>query len=758
MRVKRSNPATIILLGLPRQAFSLPRNDEASRKTMELNLTKLSFEGNNQPIEKQATGGISTVNNPNPASVPISKEASNALRGYVLSKTPSFKGSVESPEKGYIPEGMTDVEQIAEILLKIEVDGKKRFDNAYSFEEHLKSSLREKPENIQYLDKLLNARNGKLQAFDIGCVLSVLNKNNVQYLDPLLKARNEKLLGMDIGGVLSVLNKDNGQYLDTLLKARNGQLDYIGNILSVVNKDNGQYLDTLLKNEKLSSYDIECILPKLNKDNGSLVQLKNAKNELIGSKEINVYLNSGEAYKTLQSKTAINQLSLKEKRALLRMLVKDNSILFGCDFGNAMTLLPKNKDQYCSLMKKLVKSMDGDSKPLTETAKKSCFDAINALGNSQNKDIESDLNKITQVFPELKIDTDTLKTLQEVTKDSRYKALNENDKHILQLAALFHNIDKDSPKDSAFDAYMLTERHGISNADEATLHSIISCQDWQKADDESEAKDIAYELRRGNSFELAKILSDSKTSVQRHCEEHSDEAIQINHSTWIAASGFSLPRNDRGSQEGLEGGNAALKTGNNKIAELIEKYIKEIQSTEIALPQTKIPKASQIKAERGIKEVETGGFLHCFHCIKNKVIYMSQNPDLEAAGFDKGTKLDNFYALVHAFDDKDFGVDGKIAQFIGLKSIENDSLLSTSFIKSDDYKVFRPQGFILDVDKGGIGAAYFRDFGSGYQKYEKELKRDYIFGNAQKKQRNYISDNLKKVLGYSDEQYIELMD
>ncbi|MFA6989913.1 MAG: hypothetical protein WC197_07570, partial [Candidatus Gastranaerophilaceae bacterium] len=53
---------------------------------------------------------------------------------------------------------------------------------------------------------------------------------------------------------------------------------------------------------------------------------------------------------------------------------------------------------------------------------------------------------------------------------------------------------------------------------------------------------------------------------------------------------------------------------------------------------------------------------------------------------------------------------------------------------------------------------YFRDFGSGYQKYEKELKRDYIFGNAQKKQRNYISDNLKKVLGYSDEQYIELMD
>jgi len=189
---------------------------------------------------------------------------------------------------------------------------------------------------------------------------------------------------------------------------------------------------------------------------------------------------------------------------------------------------------------------------------------------------------------------------------------------------------------------------------------------------------------------------------------------------------------------------------------LIEKNIKEIQSTAIPLPQTKIPKASQLKIGQGVKEVETDG-------IKNKVIYMNQNPDLESAGFEKGTKSDNFWALLHSFDkETDWGVEGKIAQFDSLKSIETDSLLSTSFIRSDynHYRAYMNQGFVLDVDKDDIGAAYYKDFGSGRQKDLETLKRQYLFGwgSGRKDQRTFISDGLKYFLGYNDKQYIDLMN
>jgi hypothetical protein len=518
-----------------------------------------------------------------------------------------------------------------------------------------------------------------------------------------LTTRNGQFKSSDIEYILPKLNKDNGKHLDTLLTARNGQLDSydIGNILPALNKDNIQSLDSIL-------------------------QLKNSRNKLISIAGIEICLNLDELYK----KTDINLLSMKGKRALLRVLVKSNSDLFGYDFGNAMSVLPKNKEQYCSLMKKITEDICPSCKPLKDDEKKSCFDAMNNLENilpkvnlennqqNANKELEGELNKITQAFPELKIDTDNIKTLQEVVKDSSYKFLNDSDKHILQLAVLFHNIDKDSAQDSAFDAYMMVERLGIPNSDEIKLHSVINYQDWRKAENEGAAKDIAYGFRKGNSFELAKILSDSKL-----------KAKMLN------------PPDDK-----------------NISANLIEKYIKKIQSTAIPLPQTKIPKASQLKIGQGIKEVEVNG-------IKNKVIYMNQKPDFETAGFEKGTKQDNFYSLVHAFDDNDdyadnngyaWGVDGKIAQFMSLKNIETDNLLSTSLIKPDDYRVFREQGFILDVDYDDIGAAYYMDFGSGLQKNLEDLKGDYLFRNEQQ-ERNYISDKLKEALGNTDEQYIGLM-
>ena len=941
---------------------------------MGINFTKLSFEGNHQPLKK-TDGKLSVENNSLPEQIQsgnVPLNVSNALKAYVLSaplNAMSFKGAGETAEIKYIPDGMTDINKIEEIMSKIKVNGKKRFDKDNL--SYISDALKQKPEGVKHLEPLLKARDGKLSGDviglilsglnkdnekhlepllkdrdgelsgeeirrilpflnrdnekhlepllkardgklsgnDIGSILRSLNKDNEKHLEPLLKARDGKLSGEGIGSILSSLNKDNEKHLEPLLKARDGKicaygigrilpflnkdnekhLDYllkardgklseygIGNILSSLNKDNEKHLDALLKarDGKLSEYEISCILSSLNKDNEkhfdtllkardgklsgedigkilpflnkdnekyleTILKQKNSKNEPLALNEIKFCLSLGEAYKVLQSKNNIKQLSLKEKRTLLKVLVKSNSDSFDCDLGKAMPILPKNKDQYCSLMKKLVENLGIDKKPLTDDAKKSCFSAMNRLEDilpkvnlenmqimlknpkdglikqaqsiiselpeaeklkvmeyfgfeindgklsgypaninngkklaeidnpqtktaieklrphikqfseenkiilpPQNKELEDELNKITRAFPEFlttigkkqhethhTLDIHILKALQEVMKDSRYKSLNESDKRVLQFSTLLHDItkregviDKTHAKDSAFDAYMIIEKLGLSNTEEKKLYSIIASHEWaadmaNSKDKEKTAKDIAFELRKGNSFEMEKILTDADLKAVKR-----NNAFYDKHSVGV-----------------------------NESAPLVEKHIKEIQSTAIALPQTKIPKASQLKTGQGIKEVEVNG-------IKNKVIYMNQNPNLEAAGFEKGTKSDNFYNLVHAFDDEDLGVDGKIAQFVGLKSIETDSLLSTSFIKPDDYKVFRKQGFVLDVNNDDIGAAYFKDFGSGFQKDVETLKREYLFDNKRRKEkRNYISDKLKEALGHTDEQHIDLM-
>ena len=56
--------------------------------------------------------------------------------------------------------------------------------------------------------------------------------------------------------------------------------------------------------------------------------------------------------------------------------------------------------------------------------------------------------------------------------------------------------------------------------------------------------------------------------------------------------------------------------------------------------------------------------------------------------------------------------------FQALGLIDSNALLSTLYIiySKQNYRAFRPEGFILDVPAANIHAAYWRDFGSGYKK------------------------------------------
>ena len=561
---------------------------------------------------------------------------------------------------------------------------------------------------------------------------------------------------------------------------------------------------------------------------------------------------------SIKGKSNINELSINEKRNLLKSLVKYNASLFDNNFNKLLEseIIPRNKDEYCSLLPKLVKAIGIDTRPvsktvisgyekamdnmsksdseflttpitkdgfklnleyprdkfisdildkvkdLPETEKMKVFDyfgfeikihsdgqiqmngypvninngaKLGEITNPETKaivesvrpfvekfthnnkisvdgkpELTEQLNEITELFPEFKsiigkkqhethdftLDVHILKVLQGVMQDPDYQKLPADDKKILNITTLLHDLtkadgrrDKTHPQQSAFDAYYLLEKMNLTEADKLKIYSLIKNHNWleqynNKNLTETErldvAKNIAFELREGNNFEMASILAKADTKGVKENGAFFDRFKNV------------------------------LEEASNKIANLVD----NLQKTAIHLPQTKLPKASEIKVDgQNIKEEITTDSKG--NTIKNKVIYLKPDMDLGALGFEKGLKSEDLNVIVHALD-----YDTQSAIFQALGQVDSDALLSASYVnyKKGNYHVFRQQGFILDIASTDIHAGTYKDFGSGCGKDLKTLKADYLFGGIRHDIREFMPDRLKEKLKISDEEYKKLFN
>lgn len=561
---------------------------------------------------------------------------------------------------------------------------------------------------------------------------------------------------------------------------------------------------------------------------------------------------------SIKGKSNINELSINEKRNLLKSLVKYNASLFDNNFNKLLEseIIPRNKDEYCSLLPKLVKAIGIDTRPvsktvisgyekamdnmsksdseflttpitkdgfklnleyprdkfisdildkvkdLPETEKMKVFDyfgfeikihsdgqiqmngypvninngaKLGEITNPETKaivesvrpfvekfthnnkisvdgkpELTEQLNEITELFPEFKsiigkkqhethdftLDVHILKVLQGVMQDPDYQKLPADDKKILNITTLLHDLtkadgrrDKTHPQQSAFDAYYLLEKMNLTEADKLKIYSLIKNHNWleqynNKNLTETErldvAKNIAFELREGNNFEMASILAKADTKGVKENGAFFDRFKNV------------------------------LEEASNKIANLVD----NLQKTAIHLPQTKLPKASEIKVDgQNIKEEITTDSKG--NTIKNKVIYLKPDMDLGALGFEKGLKSEDLNVIVHALD-----YDTQSAIFQALGQVDSDALLSASYVnyKKGNYHVFRQQGFILDIASTDIHAGTYKDFGSGFGKDLKTLKADYLFGGILHDIREFMPDRLKEKLKISDEEYKKLFN
>ena len=558
-------------------------------------------------------------------------------------------------------------------------------------------------------------------------------------------------------------------------------------------------------------------------------------------------------------KTNINELSITEKRELLKELVKANASLFRNDFMEALKILgygetllyPKNREEYCALLPKLIKSIGIDTKPLSKEIEGNYYVAMNRLMNADgvlskidfdneniniglkysrnsfisdveklletltpternkamdyfgfeliqrsdgilqmngypinvnngakmseiadentrniiekirplverfsnqneiiienNPALAKELNDIIKAFPEFitiigkkqhsthdfTVDIHTLKVLQGIATNPRYQKLPDADKRILQIATLMHDltkaenlIDKTHPQYSAYDTYYLLEKMELSESEKLKIYQIIKNHDWlerlNKSGSKSKeiARDIAFQLREGNLFEMASILAEADL-----------KGVKANDSFYIKYK-------------------SALEDGNIEVQKLVE----ELQKTSIYLPQTRIPKASEIKldGERAKIEVTTD---EAGNQISNTVIYLDKSMDLSQYGFADGLKAEDLNVLVHALN-----YENQSAIFQALGQVDSDALLSSSYVtyRKGNYHVFRTQGFILDVANTDIHAGTYMDFGSGYGKDLQTLKTQYLFNGARKEFRNFFSQEFKKILNLTDDEYLKL--
>lgn len=567
----------------------------------------------------------------------------------------------------------------------------------------------------------------------------------------------------------------------------------------------------------------------------------------------------------VKGKSNINELSIDEKRKLLKNIVKYNATLFSGRYANLFDsdIIPKNKEEYCTILPKLVKSIGIDTRPVTqetidnfnsaisemskpdseflntkitkdgfkpkleysrdkfisdvvekttgmdELEKNKVFDyfgfdikqdndgnlqmhgyPVNINNGKKLSEIEDEntkkvvedirplvdkfttnnnvtiegkpeitkqINDILELFPELRttidkkqhkthdftVDVHTLKVLQGVMSDKRYSKLSENDKRLLCISTLLHDltklensVDKTHPMYSAYDSYYLLNKMDLPEKDKIKVYTIIKNHEWleryngkvkigpnkylDKTQKEKEiaSKNIAFDLKDDNNFELASILTKADMKAVKETDAFYDRFSD------------------------------AYETGIKQI----EPLVNDIKKTAIHLPQTKLPKASELKVD-GENVIEVTQKDKDGNEIKNKVVRLRPNIDLGKIGFEKGLNSDDLNVIVHALD-----YDTQSATLQALGDIDSDSLLSASYVnyKKGNYHVFRQQGFILDINSEDIQAGTYKDFGSGYGKDLETLKQEYLFNGIRKEVRNFMSDNLKKRMGLSDEDYKKL--
>lgn len=386
---------------------------------------------------------------------------------------------------------------------------------------------------------------------------------------------------------------------------------------------------------------------------------------------------------------------------------------------------------------------------------------------SNNPSLEKELNAILKLAPELygsinkkqhrthdfDIMKHSLKVMQKIVQNPNYKKLNDSDKKVMLLAAMYHDIskaegcvDNTHAQESSLDSFYLTKKYNLTKEEQNKLYTLIKNHEWYNYTNTVNSQNkgflnkclqsVAFEFRNGDMFKMAQIF----TIADMKAVKKNDD--------------FYLCKN---------------KNFDN-FAERITAYTEILKKTEPVLPVTKIPKASEL--DKYITIVNDDGSTNIKGMYKTAsgitAIKYNEVEDWQAIGFPKGTKsrgiliknqndgseinTGNIKFFVHGLDKKQ-----DLIKFNAFAQPDSEALLSVSYAERPEskYKFFRPQGVILDVDSEYVYGGGKTDSGSGYKKDIKKFKENYATEKFYIQNRAFVSELIKETLGLNDKEYIE---
>ncbi|MBQ9246205.1 HD domain-containing protein [bacterium] len=413
----------------------------------------------------------------------------------------------------------------------------------------------------------------------------------------------------------------------------------------------------------------------------------------------------------------------------------------------------------------------------------------------ENKEIESALNNILNILPELRpsigkvqagnIDENgntvgkgshnfdifkhSLKVMQKITQNPEFNKLNESDKRIMLIASLLHDItkpegytDSKHSDESSIDAYFIAKKLKLSKEEEIKLYTLIKNHEWlgyvnrakSTEDLTQRLQSVAYDLRHDNMVDMSLIFTHADLKAVKKDNSFHDKT-------------------DGAGRKDFNGDIRSFGESADFYAKKIKQLTEELKKSQPFLPVTPIPPASTI--EKAITTVNSDGSTNLKGVYKDKdgliVLKYNElnNEDLEKIGFPKGAitngiksqtdngdnvNTGNIKFFVHGLDEPD-----QLAKFNAFSLPDSDALLSVSYAERPEskFRFFRPQGIILDCDTKYIHGGGNTDSGSGCGKDIQEFKNNYIFGGVRENDRNYIANLIKSATGMNDEEYINFV-
>lgn len=331
----------------------------------------------------------------------------------------------------------------------------------------------------------------------------------------------------------------------------------------------------------------------------------------------------------------------------------------------------------------------------------------------------SDINKLVDAFKSLDPEIQKFSgMLTDLFKNSKFQELNDSDKQICSVAALLSELAKKNGQklENMPQEYINKASEFIKDSrSESRLNGLFKSSDFIKALD---SRKDPSQILTSQDYVDYKILKDYGINFRRTGDLKIAEILM---------------------EKGLYGDyNPTVHQGSIKS---LETFINRIHQGGIWIPQTKIPRASEInKAVTSISGSDG--------VTQNVVIDLSTD-NLEKLGFAKGVTKDSFTTLGHAVDAEKFSA--WMHDYVSEDG--TDALLSTSFFHDAKFPTFvnRQFGFFMDAHPDNIAMADSGNMGSGFAKDFIDFKNNLI--NMNKQERAYFSKNFCEAMGIDKSDY-----